>query len=159
MSAPTSARILATTHVPSPYSSPLTSARPFPHSQTPQLARARAPFLLGALGRPPPLAVPARPSAVTVGASPCLLPRRVLPQCPQLETRLNLLSPSLVSSARAHWSFPRTVGKPPLLTQAPAMSMPPFKGPGAVSQDNSPTHAPNFPFPTLLLAQLLAGVG
>jgi hypothetical protein len=34
-SAPTSVRISATTHVPSPYSSPLSSARPFPHSQTP----------------------------------------------------------------------------------------------------------------------------
>jgi hypothetical protein len=94
-------------------------------------------------------------SAVTVGASSCLSPRRVLPWCPQLETRLNLLSPSLVPSARAHRSFPRAVEKSPPLTQASAMSMPPFKGPRAVSQGNSPTHAPNFPFPTLLLA----GVG
>jgi hypothetical protein len=82
-----------------------------------------------------------------------------VPRCPQLETHLNLLSPSLVPSAHAHWSFPRAVGKPPPSTQAPTVSLPTFKGPGAVSQGNSPTHAPIFPFPTLLLAQLLAGVG
>jgi hypothetical protein len=92
-------------------------------------------------------------SAVTVGASPCLLPR-----CPQLETRLNSLSPSLVPSARAHRSFPRAAGKAPPSTQALVVSLPPFKGPGVFSRGKQPSPAPIFPSIALGHARLLAGV-
>jgi hypothetical protein len=92
-------------------------------------------------------------SAVTVGASPCLSP-----WCPQLETCLNLLSPSMVPSARAHRSFPRATGEPPSLTQALVVSLPPFKGPRVFSQGKQPSHAPIFPLIALGHAQLLARV-
>jgi hypothetical protein len=83
---------------------------------------------------------PCARSAIIVGASPCLSPR-----CPQLETRLNLLSPSLVPSARAHWSFPRAAGKPPPSTQALVVSLPPFRVPESsfeVSNPDQPLFSP-----------------
>jgi hypothetical protein len=61
MVAPTSTQIPATTHAPNPYSSPPLVRSAIPHSQTPQLAFARASSLLRALRRPPPLAAPHAP--------------------------------------------------------------------------------------------------
>jgi hypothetical protein len=83
-------------------------------------------------------------SAITVGASSCLSPQWVPPRCPQLETRLILLSPSLVPSARAHKSFPRASRKTPPSTQDLTVSLLPFKGPGVFSRGKQPRPAPIF---------------
>jgi hypothetical protein len=53
----------------------------------------------------------------------------------------------------------RAAVSPPPSTRVPAVFSPSLKRSRAIYQGNPPPHTPNFPFPSLLLAQLLAEVG
>jgi hypothetical protein len=67
-----------------------------------------------------------------------------------------ILSPSSSLCPRSP-DLHRATGVSPSSTHGLIVSLSPFKGPGVLSRRNQPFHGPNFPFPALVCAQLLAG--
>jgi hypothetical protein len=65
----------------------------------------------------------------------------------------------LFLSARAHWTPHRAAVLSPPSTRGSDVFSPSLKCPRSFSRGNPPPHAPDFPFPVLVLAQLLARVG